>query len=433
MPSHEFFDELCALSAMQQLTPDEQATLETHLTECAGCTERLQQYKGLALSAQLQGLRYRAGLSTASDGYIAEDVNQATKASLLQRVQAIDIERQRDSATHQNFFAFLRGSTPSRVAWTVAASLLLVTALAIFDLHPSRPNLAVSGTTVLSEPDGQVQQLDTVRRELAQERNQREVLAESQARTQGELEQLRADRTHLFARIESAEASTQRLSAEAKASQDKLRALQSSLDTVQAANIRLQTENGDLSQKAQKAIGLEGELRQARSELAVVAARGQEAEHQSLSQVRYVEQQRKLLATDHDLRDILGARSLRIIDVYDVSAKGQYEQPFGRIFYAEGKYLIFYAFDLDRQKGLKAGTTFQAWGQKDSAKEAPRSLGAFYMDNPRENRWVLKVDDTKLLSRIDYVFVTDSSHQDATRPRGRLLLSASLNGDVNHP
>ena len=435
MSSHAFFDKLCALSAVRQVTPEEQATLDAHLIECAECTERLQQYGAVARGAHAQGLQYRSALSAVSDGYISEDVNQATRASLLERVQAIDTERQGDSARKaQNSFAFLSSGASSRVAWAIAASLVLVaTSAAIFHGHVSPTELVARQTVVSSEPDGQVQQLNTVRQQLAEERNQREALAESQGKSQDELERLRSDRSQLLARIETAEASMQRISADAKASQDKVKALQSSLDNLQVANGRLQAENSDLTQKTQKTIGLEAELRQARNELSNAAARSQEAEHQSLSQVRYVEQQRKLLATDRDLRDILGARSLRIIDVYDVGAKGQYEQPFGRIFYAEGKYLIFYAFDLDRQKGLKSGTTFQAWGQKDAAKEAPRSLGTFYMDNPRENRWVLKVDDTKLLSRIDYVFVTDNSPQDATRPRGRLLLSASLNSDLSRP
>lgn len=164
-----------------------------------------------------------------------------------------------------------------------------------------------------------------------------------------------------------------------------------------------------------------------------VEARNQDLTRESLTQVRFVERQQRLLATDHDLRDILGARSLRIIDVYDVGSQGEFERPFGRIFYTEGKFLIFYAFDLDRQKGLKPRTIFQAWGEKGEGKDAPRSLGTFYMDDPSQNRWILKVDDAKVLSRIDYVFVTDSSQKQGTRPRGKPLLSASLNTSVNHP
>jgi hypothetical protein len=167
--------------------------------------------------------------------------------------------------------------------------------------------------------------------------------------------------------------------------------------------------------------------------MARVTARNEELSQEALTRVRYSERQQKLLATDRDVRDILGARSLHMINVYDVSSQGEFEPAFGRIFYTEGKLLIFYAFDLDQQKGLKRGTVFQAWGQKAESKEAPRSLGAFYMDNPAQNRWVLKVDDSKALSRMDYVFVTDGSRKDDARPKGKPLLSVSLNDAANHP
>ena len=65
--------------------------------------------------------------------------------------------------------------------------------------------------------------------------------------------------------------------------------------------------------------------------------------------------------------------------------------------------------------------------------ESPRSLGTFYMDDSMQNRWVLKVDDNKALSRIDYVYVTDSSHKETAKPKGKPLLSAFLNGPANHP
>jgi len=57
---------------------------------------------------------------------------------------------------------------------------------------------------------------------------------------------------------------------------------------------------------------------------------------------------------------------------------------FGRVFYTQGKSLIFYAFDLDRQRGVVNGNTFQVWGQKETAEgeqALPLNLGILYMDN----------------------------------------------------
>ena len=47
--------------------------------------------------------------------------------------------------------------------------------------------------------------------------------------------------------------------------------------------------------------------------------------------------------------------------------------------------------------------------------------------------WILKVDDTKLLSRIDYIYVTDSPHKVSAKPHAKPLLSASLAADPNQP
>jgi hypothetical protein len=94
------------------------------------------------------------------------------------------------------------------------------------------------------------------------------------------------------------------------------------------------------------------------------------------AQGEMIDRERKLLVADLDIRELMGARSLHIVDVFDVDGKGKTRRPFGRIFYTEGKSLLFYAFDL------KIGETFQAWGQRESRDESARSLGIFYVDEP---------------------------------------------------
>src|SRR5205807_10069921 len=146
--------------------------------------------------------------------------------------------------------------------------------------------------------------------------------------------------------------------------------LQSSLDVFQASKSTLEAENADLSAKISR---VTYDLRKSHEELAGLSARNEAVSQDALSKVKYVvDRQQKLLATDHDIRDILGSRSLHIIDVYDVGGEGELERSFGRIFYTEGKSLIFYAFDLDQQKGLRRGAVFQAWGQKGEGMERPR-------------------------------------------------------------
>ena len=140
-----------------------------------------------------------------------------------------------------------------------------------------------------------------------------------------------------------------------------------------------------------------------------------------------VARERKLLVADFDIRELMGARSLHIVDVFDVDGKGQTQRPFGRIFYTEGKSLLFYAFDL------KNGSTFQAWGQQEAKAESARSLGIFYLDDQKQNRWVLKFDDPKVLAEINAVFVTVEPPGGSVKPNRRKMLYAYLNASPNHP
>src|SRR6202030_588257 len=55
----------------------------------------------------------------------------------------------------------------------------------------------------------------------------------------------------------------------------------------------------------------------------------------------------KFLASDRDIRELMGARNLYIADVFDVDSHSHTQKTYGRVFYTQGKSLIFYVFDLD--------------------------------------------------------------------------------------
>jgi len=143
--------------------------------------------------------------------------------------------------------------------------------------------------------------------------------------------------------------------------------------------------------------------------------------------------QRELLEHDRDIRDLMGARDLYIAEVYDVEQTGKTNKPYGRIFCTKGKSLIFYAYDLDQQKGFKNASTFQAWGRRGPDNDQAISLGIFYVDNDTKKRWVLKSTDPKTLEEIDAVFVTIEPNGGSQHPSGKRLLFASLRVNPNHP
>jgi hypothetical protein len=146
-----------------------------------------------------------------------------------------------------------------------------------------------------------------------------------------------------------------------------------------------------------------------------------------------VAKQDELLAHDRDIRDLMGARKLYVVDVYDVARDGSTQKSYGRVFYTKGKSLIFYAYDLDQEPGVRNASTFQAWGRRGPDKQQSLNLGIFYQDNASKKRWVLKFDDPKALDEIDAVFVTIEPNGGSQKPSGKPLLSAYLQVAPNHP
>jgi hypothetical protein len=146
-----------------------------------------------------------------------------------------------------------------------------------------------------------------------------------------------------------------------------------------------------------------------------------------------LERERQLMAVSKDVRQLMGARNLHILDVHDVNGGGKAAKAFGRVFYAEGQSLIFYAFDLPSGGGNPGKYTFQAWGQHEPRAQSVRNLGTFEVDDHEQRRWVLKVNDPSLLAGIDSVFVTSEPLRDSKEPRGNKLMYAYISGQPNHP
>jgi hypothetical protein len=144
------------------------------------------------------------------------------------------------------------------------------------------------------------------------------------------------------------------------------------------------------------------------------------------------ERERQLTAVAKDVRELMGERNLHILDVSDVDGNGRSKKPFGRVFLAEGKSLIFYAFDLG-DRGNPAKVSFQAWGQLEGRNTTAKNLGVFYVDDHAQKRWVLKVTDPEKLTAINSLFVTVERLGGADKPTGRKLLYAYLDTQPNHP
>lgn len=59
------------------------------------------------------------------------------------------------------------------------------------------------------------------------------------------------------------------------------------------------------------------------------------------AQTESLDREKELLTAGRDITDLMGARSLHVVDVYDGDGTGKNKKSFGRVFYTEGKSLVF--------------------------------------------------------------------------------------------
>ena len=202
------------------------------------------------------------------------------------------------------------------------------------------------------------------------------------------------------------------------------------------SDLRQQLDNARAAQAE-----LEAELVNLRSERSTSEAVAllQEREIQTLNQKiteqsSRVDREHELLSAGREIRDLIAARNLHIIDVYDTDSHGKTRKAFGRVFYTEGKSLVFYAYDLSDQHPENNKFAFYVWGKRDSVPQLAKNLGEMAKDDPAQKRWVLTVTDPNVLAEIDSVFVTlEPSGQAGERPSGKRLLTAFLGTAPNHP
>jgi myosin heavy subunit len=421
---HEYYAELCALCTSGSLTEAEQAELSAHLCHCPSCSQLVLSYRAVVrTTATLLAPVAQAETSSPSKSWSVENA----KKQVLNRIAA-------DRATQQPHL--VPQSLPTRSMSHMFAPLAAAFVLAVLlagvafqwgETRGRRIAIHTPGPSPEAQPTGQIEALLRERAELdarleAQNREvqrlerelqlQSEVIAESKA-SQGRLENTANERNAALAAL-SADKSALTAERDAVA-----RKLQEAQDSLKATEQRLDALQGEHNRQLLRAASLQARVDDLSSTL-------KESEES-------VQRAEKFLASDRDIRDLMGARDLYIADVFDIDREGKTQKAFGRVFYTGGKSLIFYAFDLDHQPGVREAGTFQAWGRRGPEDKHPLSMGVLSMDNAANRRWVLRFDDPKVLNQIDAVFVTMEPKGGGRKPTGKQLLFASLRTPPNHP
>ncbi|MGA3011923.1 MAG: hypothetical protein ABSD72_16830 [Terracidiphilus sp.] len=422
---HERIKKFCALAQADSLSAGEKLELEQHLKLCAACREVYDQYSaigrvGVAFLPEACALTEEALKWDNRKAWA--DISTAIRSQRTQQVLSFKTKAMRRGWSLAPLISSKRLAIASLAACLVVAltlgayrmgerknfaSLGLSANLTHREQNPapekrSTAVLPAAQTEQIADLNKQIsnegQEIARLRAALIVANEKVDELGSSGSKREADIQQLTGQRDQLAKRLADSESAYQ--------------SMQTEYASLRADHDRYSLHTASLE-----------------SELTELRATKQDEERRLKDDEQY-------LTSDRDIRELMGARKLYIADVFDVDSDSHTRKPFGRVFYTQSKSLVFYAFDLDHQPGVKNASVFQVWGQKDfqsNGQSHPMNLGILYMDSESNRRWVLRSDDPKQLSEIDAVFVTVEPHGGSQKPTGKPLLYALLRKEANHP
>ena len=406
MTDHDQFEELAALSAGELLSEQEYLELHQHMSQCAECQKAEREFSelvgsGLPLAASsIQEFLQRTSTKP-DDAVRARFLQRARREGVVFSAEVAKAEPQRENWVH----------SPLGGLAAVAATLLLVVGGTMLyrgasfggSLHSQQrikqlqeqnsiltaqlSQLNQSVATQQHEIDNLRTQLGAATKTAESLRHENEQAPSEAQRTSSQVVQFPAELANRDKQLEDARAEIQRI--------NQLRA------TDEASLVTQQVKIADLS-----------------DQLRIASAT--------------LDLERQLTAAGRDIRDLLTARQLHVIDVRDTDANGNPSKAFGRVFVTEGKSLTFYAFDLNQDRPIDAKHRFEVWGAQAAHGSPAHRLGFFYEDNKAQSRWALKVSDPQLVKEVEAVFVTVEPAGGAAAPSGQPMLYTYL-GQPHHP
>lgn len=437
----EFFDELCALAAGGQISEAEFIELQDHMEQCARCRSAYADFVDLLhgklpmLDPEINGAGTPARFFSHHSSYRERFLARARKQGL-----AVSQPPWRNIFRSQLQVLWWPALRYTQAATLAICLLLAAVAVLAYNLHQSdgRAEILAAEVVALSARMSPLINLTSPpsherqpAKRLEPETNAAQTtLSRAKPASDGELNKARQDHA-------AAEARSRDLEARLQSAASEMEILREQHKDASDSRNQLQTKLADAEQALNRTASELQRIRQGRSEdAAMLAAKNLEIRALSeklAAQTEILEREKTLLAASRDIHDLMGARNLHIVDVLDVDGKGKDRRAFGRVFSTEGKSLIFYAFDLADGSTRKRNASFQVWGTRGPAQTPAQNMGVFYVDDQKQNRWVLKFEDPRILAEIDSVFVTIEPPGGSARPTGRKFLYAYLKATPNHP
>ena len=421
MSDHESFEQLCALATTGDLDTEEFRRLREHLLECASCRASYDDFQAIVERG------FPALESPARTRWLLPKFGFKKRFNARARKEGIALHA--SSRSHGRTWRILE----------VTALMLLVIGLSYsWRMSQSAEDRRAEAASQIAALSSKITDLE---KQLSERREPEAAAAPAPAPTppvdsareqdlERQLALLRSDYDNALTGRNLLEESVSSLSAElgqvrrdTAAFRSEAERLQRNLQTTETALTRTTQELESLGVARVTNVAT---IAQQRIQLDLLNATIRE-------QTETIQRERELLAKEKDIRDLVGARDLLIIDVQDVGASGKVRNIPGRIFYTHGKKLTFYAYDL-QNKGNVNRAAFQVWGKKDGRSQPPRSLGILYEDDSTQKRWALTFDEPAVLAEIDQVFVTVEPPGGSRQPTTKQILNAAfINEAPNHP
>src|SRR5262245_21506095 len=421
----EYFDELCALAAIGDITELEFAELQDHAETCAHCKSALSDFSDLVHSKLPLVNPEVVEPSKVSSNLFSRDSSYKGRFLARARKQGIAMK---PAPTAAAFALWLR---PRLVVCMIS---ILLAAVAGLRFALSQSDMRYSNLLAQLAAREQKNSLPAPNPPTLQSTGDATVSGVSELQTAAELrlkaleEQLQ-EATHelqsLRAQHDGDDASRAELERKLRDAEDAVTRAGDDLDVIRRSR-------GQIEEAAKRAGDELDAVRRSRvQDAGTIAAQRREIEDLSdklHEKTDALAQATGLLEADRHIRELMGERNLRVADVVDIDSKGK-ERMSGRVLYNKGKSLSLIAYDLGDRIGGKRNVAFQVWGIGESAKTQTRSLGFLYMDNERKNVWTLTVSDPRLMSGIDSVFVTAEPPGGSAKPGVQKLLYALLEAD----
>jgi hypothetical protein len=424
---HEYFEELCAAASIGQATGEELLKLEVQIAECDACRQTYFDYLNVA-AHEFVAAKQDPTLSPEeaqeclnSELFTRRFFDRAEREGIVFSSE-IDLNTKLPAPIPFDFWRRPFWQTPTHII--AAALLVAVSVSAVYfyrqDSLNRRTALEIRYSTVPGPPTpvvGEDPRLATLSAANTTLRRQVDYLSGKLRKVN---DQLVASSSDLKATAQDRrELASDRVSLETRLEQ-----LQRELARSEVA----------AASAIEEAAGQRGRAADMETRLVAEQVKLRDVEQGLKETSAKLDQERQLLSLGHDVTDLMGARNLHIVDVADTDSRGKTRPAFGRIFFTEGKSLIFYAYDLNDAKMQKANYQYQVWAKKEGPNRQARRLGIFYSDDNAQRRWVFKCDDAKILQEIDSVFVTfGRPDSDPSHPEGSSLMYAYLRGQPNHP